>query len=360
MSKTKLFENFNSTSSKAWKQKIQFELQGKDFNTHLVWNSIEGIDVKPFYHSDSFSKAPTIQHNASNWNIGHSIYVNSEEKSNIHALKCLKNGVESLHFTLPTASISIDSLLKNIDTSTLSIYFEPECLSDQLIKNLQTYSEKNNSLFYVLQDPIGQLSRSGNWYENLKTDIQNLKQSLTSGVNLKSVLSVDVGLFQNAGGSMVQQLAYALAHSNEYLNMLDGNPIKSVVFKMSVGSNYFFEIAKLQALRVLWQSLTLDYGLSIDCHILTQPSQRNKTLYDYNINMLRTTTECMSAVLGSSDTIINMPYDELFHKRNAFGNRLSINQLLILKKESYFDAVSNPTEGVYYIETLTQQLAQKI
>ncbi len=359
MSKTKLFENFNSTSSKAWKQKIQFELQGKDFNTHLVWNSIEGIDVKPFYHSDSFSKAPTIQHNASNWNIGHSIYVNSEEKSNIHALKCLKNGVESLHFTLPTASISIDSLLKNIDTSTLSIYFEPECLSDQLIKNLQTYSEKNNSLFYVLQDPIGQLSRSGNWYENLKTDIQNLKQSLTSGVNLKSVLSVDVGLFQNAGGSMVQQLAYALAHSNEYLNMLDGNPIKSVVFKMSVGSNYFFEIAKLQALRILWQSLTLDYGLSIDCHILTQPSQRNKTLYDYNINMLRTTTECMSAVLGSSDTIINMPYDELFHKRNAFGNRLSINQLLILKKESYFDAVSNPTEGVYYIETLTQQLAQK-
>ena len=176
---------------------------------------------------------------------------------------------------------------------------------------------------------------------------------------MKSVLSVDVGLFQNAGGSMVQQLAYALAHSNEYLNMLDGNPIKSVVFKMSVGSNYFFEIAKLQALRILWQSLTLDYGLSIDCHILTQPSQRNKTLYDYNINMLRTTTECMSAVLGSSDTIINMPYDELFHKRNAFGNRLSINQLLILKKESYFDAVSNPTEGVYYIETLTQQLAQK-
>ena len=117
MSKTKLFENFNSTSSKAWKQKIQFELQGKDFNTHLVWNSIEGIDVKPFYHSDSFSKAPTIQHNASNWNIGHSIYVNSEEKSNIHALKCLKNGVESLHFTLPKALISIETLLKNIDTS---------------------------------------------------------------------------------------------------------------------------------------------------------------------------------------------------------------------------------------------------
>ena len=67
----------------------------------------------------------------------------------------------------------------------------------------------------------------------------------------------------------------------------------------------------------------------------------------------------MSAILGSSDTVINMPYDHLYHKDNDFGDRLSRNQLLIIKKESYFGTVSNPTEGAYYIETLTQQLAQK-
>ncbi|MDG1384158.1 MAG: methylmalonyl-CoA mutase subunit beta [Flavobacteriaceae bacterium] len=359
MSNSKLFENFNPTSAKAWKQKIQFELQGEDFNDRLVWNSIEGIDVKPFYHSETYLKAPRIHHNASNWKIGYSIYVNSEEKSNLHAVKWIKKGAESLHFTLPTDKISIDELLKNIDTSTVSTYFEPLFLSEKLIKNLQAYSQKNNSLFFVLQDPVGHLARSGNWHENLKTDVQKLKQSLSLGANLKSVISVDLGLFQNAGGSMVQQLAYTLAHSNEYLNLFRGEAIKSVVFKVSVGSNYFFEIAKLQALRLLWQSLTKDYGLSIECHILTQPSYRNKTIYDYNINMLRSTTECMSAILGSSDTIINMPYDQLFHKSNAFGSRLSINQLLILKNESYFNTVSNPTEGVYYIESLTQQLAQK-
>ena len=98
MSKSRLFENFESTSSKAWKQKIQFELQGKDFNDHLVWNSIEGIDVKPFYHSESYSKSPSFQHNASDWNIGHSIYVNSIEKSNAHAIDLIKKGVESLFF----------------------------------------------------------------------------------------------------------------------------------------------------------------------------------------------------------------------------------------------------------------------
>ena len=359
MSKSNLFENFESGSAKAWKQKIQFELQGKDFNDHLVWNSIEGIDVKPFYHSEAYSKAPDIQHNASDWNIGHSIYVNSVEKSNTHALKLIESGVESLHFTLPTVSISVEELLKNIDTSSVPIYFEPLCLSEKLIKSLQDFSLKNKTSFYILQDPIGHLARSGNWHENLKTDLHTLKQTIALGDTLKSVISVDLGLFQNAGGSMIQQLAYTLAHANEYLNLFDDESIKSVVFKVSVGGNYFFEIAKLQALRVLWYSLTKDYGLSIDCHILTQPSRRNKTIYDYNINMLRTTTECMSAILGSSDTIINMPYDHLYHKDNDFGNRLSRNQLLILKKESYFDAVSNPTEGAYYIETLTHQLAQK-
>ncbi len=359
MSKSTLFENFESTSAKAWKQKIQFELQGKDFNDQLVWNSIEGIDVKPFYHSETYTKAAAFDHRSSDWNIGHSIYVNSIEKSNAHAVDLIENGIESLVFTLPSESFSIEDLLKNIDTSSLPIYFVPLFISEKLIQMLQAFSDKNKTVFYVLQDPIGHLARSGNWYENLKSDLHTLKQTLSIGSALDGLISVDLGLFQNAGASMIQQLAYTLAHANEYLNMLGNERINCVVFKVSVGSNYFFEIAKLQALRVLWQSLTKEYALTVDCHILTQPSRRNKTIYDYNINMLRTTTECMSAILGSSDTIVNMPYDHLFHKDNEFGNRLSKNQLLILKKESYFDAVSNPTEGVYYIETLTQQLAQK-
>jgi methylmalonyl-CoA mutase len=359
MSNSNLFQNFESVSAKAWKQKIQFELNGKDFNDHLVWNSIEGIDVKPFYHSEAYSKAPSIQQNASDWKIGHSIYVNSIEKSNLNALNLIQNGVESLHFILPKEPISIDELLNNIDTSEVPVYFEPLFLSETLIKKLQAFSLKNKSKFYILQDPIGHLAQSGNWYADIKTDLNTLKKTIALGENLKGVISVDLSLIQNAGGSMIQQLAYALAHANEYLNLFDGNSIKSIVFKVSVSSNYFFEVAKLQALRVLWQSLTKDYGISIDCHIITQPSRRNKTIYDYNTNMLRTTTECMSAILGSSNTIINMPYDHLFHKNNEFGDRLSRNQLLILKKESYFDVVHNPAEGSYYIETLTQQLAQK-
>ena len=205
-----------------------------------------------------------------------------------------------MYFILPIELSSLDALLKNIDLSCITIYFETLFLSENFITNIQQYLAHKNSKIYILNDPIGHLAKSGNWIGSLKTDIENLKKILISAKDLKGVLSVDLGLFQNAGSSMVQQLAYALAHVNEYLNLCDNKLIKVIVFKVSVGSNYFFEIAKLQALRILWQSLTKEYGISINCHIISQPTRRNKTIYDYNTNMLRTTTECMSAILGLS------------------------------------------------------------
>ena len=96
-----------------------------------------------------------------------------------------------------------------------------------------------------------------------------------------------------------------------------------------------------------------------EAHIFVQPSLRNKTLYDYNVNMLRTTSECMSAILGGANTISNVSYDEIFHKSNEFGNRISRNQLLILQQESYFEEAQNFADGAYYIEAITNQLAEK-
>jgi methylmalonyl-CoA mutase len=164
---------------------------------------------------------------------------------------------------------------------------------------------------------------------------------------------------------MIQQLAYGLAHANEYLNHFKDifatkDPDSFILnFKLAMGPNYFFEIAKIRALRHLYRTLASEYGITLDCHILAVPSLRNMSIYDYNNNMLRTTTECMSAILGGANTICNSSYDAIYHKDNEFGERISRNQLLILKHESYFDKVANPTDGAYYIETLTTQLAQK-
>src|SRR5690606_7411980 len=108
----------------------------------------------------------------------------------------------------------------------------------------------------------------------------------------------------------------------------------------------------------LWSSISHVYGFNTECLIFAEPSTRNKTLYDYNTNMLRTTTECMSAILGGANTVCNLPYDGIYHKDNEFAERIARNQLLILKNESYFDKVSNPVDGAYYIETITEQLAE--
>jgi methylmalonyl-CoA mutase len=110
---------------------------------------------------------------------------------------------------------------------------------------------------------------------------------------------------------------------------------------------------------MLWKTLASEYEITTDCLIFATPSKRNKTLYDYNTNLLRTTTECMSAILGGANTINNLAYDAIYHKNNEFSNRISRNQLLVLKHESYFNKVNNPADGAYYIESITQQLAEK-
>ncbi|MNR16220.1 Methylmalonyl-CoA mutase [compost metagenome] len=110
---------------------------------------------------------------------------------------------------------------------------------------------------------------------------------------------------------------------------------------------------------MLFKLIAEEYNPSIECHLLVTPTKRNKTIYDYNVNMLRTTTECMSAILGGADAVANLPYDSLYHKDNEFGDRIARNQLLVLKHESYFDKVDNPADGSYYIESLTTQLAEK-
>ena len=157
---------------------------------------------------------------------------------------------------------------------------------------------------------------------------------------------------------MVQQIAYIASHATEYFNRIPSLS-GTIVVEVAVGSHYFFEIAKNRALRLVLESIASEFNSDLKFHILTTPSKRNKTLYDYNVNLLRTTTECMSAILGESDAVANLPYDALYHKENEFGDRIARNQLLVLKHESYFDKVNNPADGAYYIESITQQMAEK-
>lgn len=357
-----LFDAFEPVSSKQWKQQIQYELKGADYNDTLVWESLEGIKVRPFYHLDESEVKLALKENTTPFAILQNIYVHDVALSNKRASESLNRGAESIRFTIENETVSIEDLMLNLPLENTSYFFYLPFLSIDCVTKINEFATKNKAKCFIQLDPIGQLTKDGNWFENLDKDFEKLnsivKNSPLEGCPKGGVVNINAGLYQNAGATMVQQLAYTLAHVNEYFNRIKsiGQPI---TIEVSVGTNYFFEIAKLRALRLLFNTLAAEYNHNFDCHIIATPTKRNKTLYDYNVNMLRTTTECMSAILGGADSIANLPYDALYHKDNEFGDRIARNQLLVLKHESYFDKVSNPADGAYYIETLTEQLAEK-
>ncbi|MDD3004421.1 methylmalonyl-CoA mutase subunit beta [Flavobacterium sp.] len=353
----KLFKDFEHVSSKQWKQQIQYDLKGADYNDALVWESLEGIKIKPFYHADEQPEVTYSSTKKEAFQICQNIFVFDVEKSVRRSLETLQRGAESLRFTISDKSIDIHHLLEKLPLEKTTIYFNLEFLDVEFVQKLNTIAQNKNAHFLVQLDPIGQLTKDGNWFSDLKNDFDLLNQIKSTCTSL-SFLSIDGSLYQNAGATMVQQIAYIAAHTTEYLNRIS-DLSGTFVVQVAVGSHYFFEIAKLRALRLVIESIIPEFNPNIKIHILTTPSKRNKTLYDYNVNMLRTTTECMSAILGESDAVCNLPYDVLYHKENEFGDRISRNQLLILKNESYFDKVNNPADGAYFIENITQQMAEK-
>lgn len=358
-----LFSEFDPVSAKAWKQQIQVDLKGADYNETLVYKSIEGINIKPFYHSDETHVLNPIVGHPENWMIGQELFIDDVEIASKLAIEALERGAETLVFKADKP-FNITDFFDALDIKNNTFYANFSFLEASFIEELITYFKKRKSTLFCNIDILGKLASTGNWFSNQVQDHKTL-DALVKNHPKKNIISVDTTVYQNSGATMVQQLAYGLAQANEYLNHFFGNnnggkttPF-SLTFKLAQGSNYFFEIAKIRALRLLYATLAQEYSVSPECHIIATPSARNKTLYDYNVNLLRSTTECMSAALGGANTVVNMPYDAIYHKSNEFGERISRNQLLILKTESYFDSVSNAADGSYYIESLTNEIAEK-
>lgn len=249
-----LFDEFNPVSAKAWKQKIQLDLKGADYNNTLIWKSSEGIDVKPFYHSEDFKSISHHIEMPSSWYITESIYVHNEIQANKKANYLLSKGAENLKFIIPNNEFSLKAILENIDLSSTPIYLDLEFLDAVFIK--QNINNSIKTKIHTNTDIIGNLVKTGNWYSNLNEDHKNFEE-ITKHTNS---FSVNLLTYQNAGANMVQQLAYTLAHTNEYLNHIhntstlreffeeNSNETLNININVSVGTNYFFEIAKLKAL----------------------------------------------------------------------------------------------------------------
>jgi len=251
MNENGLFSDFPEVSAKAWKQKIQYGLQGADYNETLVWESPEGIKVKPFYHAEDLEglpkySCPLPQH----WSAAQEIYAGDAIKANKKAQMAVQNGTESLVFKIPTDDIAVEALLTGIDLSQIPIQFDLQFLSATYVKKICDLVKGKPHKIRLHTDIIGNLNRTGNWFHNLNEDHRIVGEILNK-CDIPA-LSIDATQYQNAGANIIQQLAYSLAHANEYLNHFEAKSLRSITFKVAVGGNYFFEIAKLRALRLLW------------------------------------------------------------------------------------------------------------
>jgi len=361
---TKLsFSEFEAVSSKRWKQKIQFDLRGADYNKTLLTHTNEGITINPFYHLDQ-TKYLDVNMPTEAFKICQTIFVDDEIIANNLAQDALANGATALKF-IADNPFDIDLLFNKLNPKNkkqLNVYFRLNFLSQSFVTELSKKTKQYN--LFINCDIIGHLAETGNWFFNNKTDHKILTDILKSAPKTIHIIGVNASIYQNAGANIVQQVAYALAHVNEYFNafaegVLTAQQKNVIQVNFAVGGQFFMEIAKLSAFRYLFDLVAKAYKLDFKLELFAVSSLRNKSIYDYNVNMLRTTTECMSSILGGTNVIGNVPYDTIFHKSNAFGERIARNQLLILQDESYFNQAQQVVKGTYYVEALSIQIAER-
>jgi methylmalonyl-CoA mutase len=200
-----LFDAFESVSSKQWKQQIQFELKGADYNDTLVWESPEGIKVKPFYHNDEDVAKFDINTPKNSFSILQNIYVHDVKLSNKRALDTLNRGAESIRFTIENDTVSIEDLMQNLPLEKTNYFFYLPFLSIDFVNHINEFAVKNNADLKILIDPIGQLAKDGNWFKNIEKDFEIIN-TISEKTSIP-FLSINAGIYQKAGGNKVQELA---------------------------------------------------------------------------------------------------------------------------------------------------------
>ena len=399
----KLFSDFQPVSTEKWMEKVTADLKGADYEKKLVWKTNEGFKVKPFYRLEDLEGLKTTEalpgefpylrgtkKDGNAWLVRQEIRVDNPAEANAKAKDILNKGVDSLAFHLKAKDLSeayLESLLDGICAECVELNFST-CQGHvvELANLLVAYYKRHDYDLTKLRgsiayDFIGKMLTRG----KEKGDIVATSKALieaSAELPKYRVINVNALSLNNAGAYIYQELGYALAWGNEYLHLLTeaGLPAalvaKKIKFNFGISSNYFLEIAKFRAARMLWANIVASYHPQCihDCPnkspegecrcaakmaIHAETSTFNLTVFDAYVNLLRTQTEAMSAALAGVDSMTVVPFDKAYQTPDEFSERLARNQQLLLKEESHFDKVVDPAAGSYYIENLTVSIADQ-
>jgi methylmalonyl-CoA mutase len=385
--KEKLFDQFPPVTTEEWRAKVDADLKGVPFEKKLVWRTNEGFNVNPMYRAEDIADLKTTNslpgeypfvrgtRDNNNWLTRQEIIAENAAQANEKALDVVTKGVNSLGFKVKEPSTeTVATLLNGLNLEAIEINLDccPSKAID-LAKALVDYLKANNatSTFHgsINYDPLRKSLRHGtnidaDMVENAKTIIDIVKD-----VPALRVIAVDSVMMNNAGAYIYQELGYALSWGAQWLTALTeaGLSIDQVAprikFNMGICSNYFMELAKFRAARMLWAQIVKQYNPACDCSckmvVNASTSKFNQTIFDAHVNLLRSQTEAMSAALAGVDSITVTPFDTPYKTPDAFSERIARNQQLLLKEESHLDKVVDPAGGSYYVETLTVSIAKQ-
>ena len=385
--KVKLFSEFAPVSTEEWMAKITADLKGVPFEKKLVWKTGEGFNVNPFYRAEDIEGLKTTESlpgefpyvrgtkKDNDWKVRQNIEVCCFKGANEKALDLLTKGVTSLGFIIKGDEVNeenIATLLEGICPASVELNFNTcNCKAEKLIGILADYfkgkgvdAEKcYGSVNYdAFKKPLVKGKENSEWVEGAAA-VLKAGQALPN----YRVLAVNAFLFNNAGAYISQELGYALAWGNELMAKLTeagftaDEVAKKIKFNFGISSNYFMEIAKFRAARWLWAEIVAAYKPACECACKmvahAQTSEWNMTVYDAHVNLLRSQTEAMSAALAGVDSITVRPFDKIYQTPDDFSERIARNQQLLLKEECHLDKVVDPSAGSYYVEVLTNSLA---
>ncbi len=391
--KKKLFEQFPPVSTTEWMEKVTADLKGADFTRRLVWKTRDGLSVMPFYREEDLDKLPHsnllpgdfpfvrgVEVMGNNWLIRQDITVTDYKAANAKALDILMRGITSLGFVIEDSqSVTPDTvaeLLKDIHPESIEINFSVAGGAKELVAALKGYLSSSGAALKQVKitvpaDPLGRLAARGRLCVPVDQGLDYLADLVSDAAEIPGIRCVEPSgtLFSNAGAGPVAELAYTLSLGNEYMAALTGRgtdpdtAAKAFRFTFGIGPDFFPEIAKLRAARMLWAEIVSAWGTkesgSALMHIHSVTGRWNKTLYDPYVNMLRTQTEAMSAVLGGAESVTVEPFDTVFRSANDFSERIARNQQLLLMEEAHLGKIADPGAGSYYIEELTSMIVSE-
>jgi len=361
-----LLTEFPPVSTAAWEQAIANDLKDDDQFEKLIWRSPEGIEVKPYYRAEDLAGLkfmdaapgdfPYVRGTRASggWRIREQIDAIDPEEANSAARCAVAAGAEEIAFAHVAVMNPSDLGILVANLGETPVHFS-HATAAMVRLVLERMTRRQSGITR---------SAALDWRANPAFSAEVILQAPAAFVPF-TIRAQD---YANSGATAIEEVAFALASGVDFLAEMQERSVpvdraaESVAFSFAMGPEYFMQIAKLRAFRMVWAQAVTGFGGAREharARIYALTSRWNRTVYDPHVNMLRATTEAMSAVLGGADSIYVVPFDECYNVGDETSRRLARNTQIILKQEAHLARVADASGGSYYVEALTQSVAQR-